>query len=101
MILVEKTQGLKVGSKEWLERLNGAVTFPEKFAFYYNKRENIIQIGVVRSKGKVEKIRWSAVKPSPLLFHPEDLTALVAVKNVESDEEYTELVLKYQKLWCK
>lgn len=45
---------VKFGSKEWFEELNSMIQFPEKFTFYYNKRDNIIQVALLETKGRLE-----------------------------------------------
>jgi hypothetical protein len=89
---------LNFGSKEWFKRLNEMVNFPSNFAFYYNKKENIIQVSKVDSKAKVENIRYKDVAPSPLNFHPKE-TALIKVKTITSDKEYYEEIVKLQEQW--
>lgn len=89
---------MKFGSKEWFAKLNEMVNFPAKFAFYYNKRDNIIQVSKVDSKAKVENVRYKDIEPSPLHFHPRE-TALIKVKKVSSDKEYYEEIVQLQELW--
>ncbi|BDP92870.1 hypothetical protein [Enterococcus faecium] len=91
---------VEFGSKEWFEELNAMISFPEKFSFYYNKKDNIIQVSVLETKGKLENTRWSTIKPSALKFHPKDLTAVVAVKEVNDAQEYYEEVKKLKEIWC-
>ncbi|HBK6656854.1 TPA: hypothetical protein LND39_003019, partial [Enterococcus faecium] len=55
---------VEFGSKEWFEELNSMIKFPEKFTFYYNKRDNIIQVALLETKGRLENTRWSMIKPS-------------------------------------
>ncbi len=77
------------------------IQFPEKFTFYYNKRDNIIQVALLETKGRLENTRWSMIKPSALRFHPKDLTAVVAVKEVQDSQEYYEVVKNLKDIWCK
>lgn len=86
------------GSKEWFKKLNEMVRFPSNFAFYYNKKDNIIQVSKVDSKAKAENVRYKDIKPSPLHFHPKE-TALIKVKSISSDKEYYEEIVKIQELW--
>lgn len=89
---------MKFGSAEWFAKLNEMVSFPEKFAFYYNKKDNVIQVSKVGSKAKVENVRYQDIEPSPLHFHPKE-TALIKVKEVSSDKEYYEEIVQLQGLW--
>jgi hypothetical protein len=89
---------LKFGSTEWFVKLNEMVRFPANFAFYYNKRDNIIQVSKVESKAKSENVRYKDIAPSPLHFHPKE-TALIKVKSVSSDKEYYEEIVQLQELW--
>jgi hypothetical protein len=86
------------GSKEWFKRLNDMVSFPSNFAFYYNKKDNIIQVSKVSSKAKVENIRYKDIQPSPLNFHPVE-TALIKVKQISTDKEYFEEVVTLKEIW--
>lgn len=92
---------VEFGSKEWFEELNSMIKFPEKFTFYYNKRDNIIQVALLETKGRLENTRWSMIKPSALRFHPKYLTAVVAVKEVQDSQEYYEVVKNLKDIWCK
>lgn len=89
---------MKFGSEEWFTQLNKMVNFPTNFAFYYNKKDNIIQVSKVDSKAKTENIRYKDVEPSPLLFHPKE-TALIKAKMIYTDKEYYKELLKLQELW--
>lgn len=89
---------MKFGSTEWFVKLNEMVCFPEKFAFYYNKKDNVIQVSKVDSKAKNENVRYKDIEPSPLHFHPKE-TALIKVKEVSTDKEYYEEIFQLQDLW--
>ena len=86
------------GSEEWFVKLNEMVRFPANFAFYYNKKDNVIQVSKVDSKAKTENIRYKDIAPSPLHFHPKE-TALIKVKNISSDKEYYEEVKNIREAW--
>lgn len=90
---------IEFGSKEWFEKLNGIVEFPEKFVFYYNKKENIIQVSKLDTKGKIENARWRSIQPTPLSFHPTDETAVIDVIEVNNAQKYHDILKKLQKIW--
>lgn len=90
---------METGNKEWFKQLNKMVRFPSNFAFYYNKRDDVIQVSKIDSKAKVENIRYKDIEPSPLHFHPIGETALIEVKEISSDKEYYEVFLQLQKVW--
>ncbi|MDX8367890.1 hypothetical protein [Cytobacillus sp. IB215665] len=89
---------MKFGSIDWFYKLNEMVSFPAKFAFYYNKRDNVIQVSKVNSKAMVENIRYRDIEPSPLHFHPKE-TALIKVIEISSDKEYHDEIVQLQEIW--
>ena len=90
---------MEFGDKEWFEGLNKRVTFPERFIFYYNKKENLIGVRVLESKARVENARWKDVRPSALSFQNERHTAVLQVKELDSDREYYNELVRLQKEW--
>lgn len=91
---------IKFGSDEWFIKLNQMIDFPEKFVFYFNKEDNIIQVSRLDSKGKIENARWSAVRPTPLSFHPIGKTAVIDIKEIQTAEEYYEVSKDFKDTWC-
>ena len=90
---------IEFGSEEWFEKLNGIDEFPEKFVFYYNKKENIIQVSKLDTKGKIENARWSSVQPTPLSFYQVDEIAVIDVIEVNNTQEYRNILKKLRTIW--
>lgn len=91
---------IEFGTDKWFEALNDSVDFPQKFAFYYDKKQNIISVLKLETKGKIDNIRWNTIKPSPLMFHPEGRTAVIEVAEIESDDHYYQVLKRLRETWC-
>ncbi|WJV20795.1 hypothetical protein QU593_10295 [Rossellomorea marisflavi] len=88
---------MKLGSEEWFEKLNETVRFPATFAYYYNKKDNLIQVSNIESKAEINNIRYKNLKTSSFT-HPIE-TALIDVLRIESDKHYYEEYIRLQKIW--
>lgn len=89
---------LKFGSEEWYKELNKRVKFPNKFAFYYNKKDNVIQVSRIGGKASIDNTRYKDIAPTPLRFHPTE-TALIQVKYIITDQQYYKELLDLQRIW--
>lgn len=89
---------MKFGSPGWFEKLNKMISFPAKFSFYYNKKDNIIQVTKLDSKAKIENVRYKDIEPSPMYFHPVE-TALITVKEISSGQEYHDEIVRLNDVW--
>ncbi|MEG0349560.1 hypothetical protein [Enterococcus sp.] len=92
---------VKFGSKEWFDSLKETVTFPSKFAIYYDKKRDLIRVTLVESKANnLDNIKWGSVKPTPLQFHPEDKTALITVEEIQNSQDYYKRIKALNEIWC-
>lgn len=90
---------MEYGDKEWLEKLNQKVKFPERFIYYFNKKENVITVRLLESKAKIENARWQDVKPSALALQIDRDNAVIQVKDIASAEMYVGELDRLQDEW--
>lgn len=88
---------MEIGTKEWFDVLNSIVKFPNTFAFYYKKRENIIVVNIIDSKAKVENIRYQDIAPYSLYNSVGG--ALVTVERIETDVDYYKKFVELRNKW--
>lgn len=90
---------MKFGDKEWFEKLNSKVDFPERYIYYYNKKENVIVVRLLESKAKIENARWQDVKPSIYAFQLHNDNAVLQVKEIANAQEYHDELVRLQIEW--
>lgn len=93
-------QDLKYGSKEWLKQVDKIFEkYPKKVAFFFNKEHRAIATQIVKSKAKVDNVRYQDLKPDPLSMLSPKQNALITVKEVHSAAEYLQLTNEVQENW--
>ncbi len=88
---------MEIGDKEWFEKLNERVKFPNVFAFYVSSERTINSQVVDTKASSLDNIKYGMIKP-PILFGGQK-TALASVKRCESDQEYYNECMRLKDVW--
>jgi hypothetical protein len=90
---------MKVGDKEWMDKVGENFTFPCKLAFILIKENDgstALFSTKIKSTAKVENIKYSHISKDTWTSEG---SAVLSVKEIQSVEGYLDETLRLKKIW--